>query len=733
MTDNDQISRFLARLPVETSEEVDPDAPLAVFDSALELTREQEDDMVTHAMRRYRELCEELGRDQTAGSEGSNSGGGNWYVEGGSQAQTTAKTFLGRRQLYEMVYHNEVDWRRTLIGGIYEEHNINIPAARRVVQQQIARADNYLFGSEPWVSVAPVGSDDKELANNIDKWAKYRFEKSKAIEAHKQANEGAFIRGEDVLKTTFKKDEDFHESIVNVLIGGDGNPVIADDGDYIFFDDGWIESPETQKMVLRRDMTTEPPEGVLDPETGAPSEEFFKVTKVSRSLKKYEGASTEVIYYMDFLCPLNSPTIEDADTCVHVFDRPAIKIASQLIDLVAETQDKSKLPRILEILNNISATSSERVGQTSKSRAEEGEDMGQSVTGSDHNNPIVNLGEFYLRYDPFGDGRGERSIIMLVDLDSEEPIYYDYVANVTPDGKRPFHCVRINPINGRWHGSGNMETYWTLQEMIDLLANRWNQSQSGSARVDFWNPAAVYEGDDDPDLQLNGGETYTLKPNKTKDDALQSVFLTDIKSDRIHEQIQYLQQHLMNMGGVANANDSRSAGLDTSQLATGINNIQQSGEELFTPWLSHLTPGHESAVEASLMIEIEKMDKKSVYHYFENKIRRMGSISKSELKYLDLDIKIELTRHRTERELVQNEKAYAVFMRYYALPPDLQALWRNHAIRTLSNLEVVDADSLILEPGTYGEKPIWLGEYGMLPQMPTDTVGSGLGDSAMVA
>jgi len=266
-----------------------------------------------------------------------------------------------------------------------------------------------------------------------------------------------------------------------------------------------------------------------------------------------------------------------------------------------------------------------------------------------------------------------------------------------------------------------MEVYWPLQEMIDLLANRWNMSQSASARVDFWNPSAVVEGDEDPNLKLNGGSTYTLKPGYKPEDALQSVFLTDIKSDRIHDQIQYLQQHMMNMSGVANANDSRSAGLDTAQLATGINNIHESGMELFNPWLSHLKPGHQSAVGASVELEIEHMDEVALFHFFEGPTRRLGKISRAELRYLDFDIRIELTRHRTERELVQNEKAYAVFHRFYSLPDQLQLLWAMQARRQLTNLEVEESEELIRE-GYFSFL-----EIGMPPDMPTDTVGAGLG------
>ncbi len=719
----DQITRFLSRIPAEENRDIDPNAPLVVTGSALELTREQEDDLVAHAMQRYENLSSELGRDQTL----SGPGGGLWFMDGGESGKTAAATFLGKRQLYEMVYHNRVEWRAHLVGGIYEEHNLCIPAARRVIQQQIARADNFFFGSEPWLSVSPIGSDDKQFANSIDRWVKDRFHKAGTIQAHKQANEGAFIRGEDVIKTTYRKWVDYHETIASILVGPDGAPILAKDGDYIFEEDVWILNP-AGGIMLRRDMMTVPPKSVLIDDPAAPGHQivdpqFFQTKKVPRTLTKYQGSESKVVYFMDFLCPLDAENVQTADCCIHLYDQPAIDIAAMLVERMGDKPEPGKLPRLLEILNNMGAGSGERMERGAMGRPEEGEGANTNTeTGGDKINPMVHLGEFYLSYDPFGDGRGRREIVLLLDLNSREPIYYDYLANVTPDGMRPFHVPRINPVNNRWHGTGNMETYWPLQEMIDLLANRWNMSQSASARVDFWNPSAVVEGDADPNLELNGGETYTLKPNRKAEDALQVVYLTDIKSDRIHDQIQYLQQHLTNMSGVANANDSRSAGLDTAELATGVNNIQASGEELFSPWVSHLTPGHESAARAAIMIEIRHMNPTSIFHFFEGKERRLGTISRSELRDLELDIKIEMTRFRTERELIQNEKAYTVFHRFYSLPRVLQTLWVDQAKRNLSNLEVVDAEKLIvLDYFSFPE------DMGLPTDPPSEGVTAGLG------
>ena len=717
MTGEDQISRFIARLPGDKVTEVDPNAPAVVFESALQLNRPQEEEMVDWILKRFEELKSELGYDQTASTEG-----GAWYTNGGAEAISTSKTFFGRRQLYEMIYNNEVEWRRTMLGGIYEDHNLVVPSSRRVVQQQISRANNYMFGSDPWVTVSPVGSDDREFASNVDRWVKDRFERNGVKEAHQMANQGAFIRGEACLKTTWQKKLDYFESNASILIDpATDEPAIAEDGDYIFEDDVWIDMGSGE-MVLKRDQKTVQPDYMMS-EGGELNEGTFQVRKVNRALTKFEGAEDKEVYWRDFLCPLDAETVEDADMCCHVFDKEAIDIATMLIDKAQGDPDGDKMPKIIEILNNLSANTGESKSQANLPRAEEGEESTNDL-GTANRDPRVNMGEFWIHYDPYGDGRGRRSLVVLLDIDNRAPIYYDYVANVTPEGYRPFHIPRVNPVNGRWHGTGNMEVYWPLQEMIDLLANRWNMSQSASARVDFWNPTAVYEGDDEPNLKLNGGNTYTLKPGYQAEDALSTVILTDIKSDRIHEQIMFLQQHMMNMSGVANANDANSAGLDSAQLATGIRNIHDSGMELFNPWLNHLMPGHKSAVQAMIYLEIENMSEEDIFHFYEDGVRRLGKISRGELRYLDFDIRIELTRFRTEREIEQTERAYAAFHRFYSLPTPLQYKWEPVAKRSMGNLEMPDPDQIIeIDYFSMAEM------MGMPPDPATTAVNSGMGSS----
>src|SRR5690606_16699980 len=116
------------------------------------------------------------------------------------------------------------------------------------------------------------------------------------------------------------------------------------------------------------------------------------------------------------------------------------------------------------------------------------------------------------------------------DLESRRPIYYDYVSNFTPDGRRPFHVVRVNPVDGRWHGKSQAALFYGLQFFQDLLSARWDRSGSASGRVDVVNPGIVEEGDDGENIEINGGETFHVKPGKDPKEFLTSIYLSDVKS-----------------------------------------------------------------------------------------------------------------------------------------------------------------------------------------------------------
>lgn len=697
------------------------DKPKVIFDTPLKLTTEQENRMVEHAMARMEKLEHELGRTSTSHA--------NWYSlgEGVDNVKQAAGSFMGKRQLYEMVYHNQIDWRAWLIGGIFAESNLTVPMSRRIAQQQIARAVNYFMGTEPWFGAYPVGKSDVEGADVVDKYCKYKAKQACLKDTIIAATEGAIIRGETVTKTIYKQNWTQFKKEASIAVDPNGMPYVATDADYIYETDQWVqvqvngptdveqEMPDDQQTmnapenpvyawVLKRDGQTQLPEGVSSPQGLK-----FEVQIVPRRKVDYIGADSQPVYYKDFLAPLDAHSLDEADTVVHLYDKPAIEVASIYVSALqggGGQTTREQAAKIFESLQELVNQDATKKSFASKERPELGESSGvgtENKSDSDSetdksDEPMVEIAEVYMHFDADEDGVQE-DIVMMLDRKSRRPLFYDYVANRTPNGKRPFKVTRVNRVEGRWHGIGTMEVFQPLQEVVDLLVNRWNLSQSRSGNVVFWNPELTLEGEENPHLELNGGETYTPKGNIDPEQILKVIPLYDIKGREIYKEIEFFMQVAINMSGVSHVNDAAMLGMDTSKLATGVKNIERSGQEMFSIYLSQLQDGLESILRDFCLYTLAYMDKKEAFLYTEDEDVQMLEFTPEQAeRQMDLDIRLEMTRYKNEQELVQAQQASSKVIEFYTLPPELQVRTAKLYRQMLKAMQVSHVDEII-QPG----------------------------------
>lgn len=701
---SDEITRFLNREGADAMphvEDVDPNAPAVVFPGVLALTRDQEEAMVAKCFQRKESLEITLGADRSRMNESD-------YAA--SASLDDMRYFYGRRRLFELIYHKRVDWRPFAFGrdSIFAKAgcNLHLPMVRRIVQQQISRAQNYFFSTDPWFAAAPQGPADQTNAQRINRYAQWKFRRGGVRPVLEQAIEKAMIRGEGVVKTASIRNSRWYEDVLTIAIDPQTNePLLAEDGDYIQESDTWQAAtreeidPATNEPVMVPEIDEAGnPVMVLsrDAKTQMPADELTWDTRVVRRERVlYSGPEASLLYYLDFLCPEDARDVQSADFVAHLYDMPAAQLAQAYLDRKPDA-DPAQRTKMIDLLKRAAGA---RIGEPAAANGPRAEDGGQLPVENQADQlqtgriPVM---ECYITMDVNGDGQPE-DVMLILDRETRQPIFYDYLDRVTPDGKRPFHVVRVNPVDGRWYGNSQVDVFWDLQMFIDLTWNRWNFSQSNAARVDFWNPAAVYEGDGNPNLRLNAGRTYRLKPGFSAEDALQSKFLTDLKGPDLQQQIEFVLQLATTMSGVSSANDAAAAGLDTSKLATGIRNIEKGGQELFAPLISHLEVGLGSTCESLLALLVASMDGPEVFQYFEGEVR-LDEIKPDDLRGIQFIVEMELTRYKTEQELQQGLSALDVIDRFYSMDPNLQQvvvpLYRN-----LLKLFNVDHADRVLVPG----------------------------------
>lgn len=681
MTDDTQLGAAIEKIG-ETVADVSPDenrdAPLVPFPSALALTRDQEKKMIEHAFKRFQQLDNDSGRSQTITP--------NWWLTTNiapstalaSQGLQPGETFLGKRSRYDATFYNDVSWRPYSmgVGSIFWDSNLVVPLSRRIARQMIARAKNSFFDSDPWFSVdpapEPASAVDEHLALQIERFCRYKLHEADSKIALGRAISRALVLGECAVKTTYVVRDQIFNTEGTVLHTVDGAPAKGADGNLITPDDKYEDAEDgIGTQVLSRDKA----KGIDTPHPTSPDAPIWQNAKITRRQVLFEGAKSETIYYKDFLCPLTAADVQTADCCIHIYDKPVMEFVDLAVKrgMVSDNADgrKDAAARFHSLVSKLDANSNAPKAAASQD-LRPGENFQVNPAGlQDTTGPQAEFIEFYMWFDADGDGVAE-NIMLIADRKTQAPVFYDHIANVTVDGLRPIEIVRINPIEGRWYGQGIMELFESYQTVTDLMVNRWNFSQSRSGRVEFWNPGLTLEGDRNPNLQMNFGGTYTLKNGAKAEDALNVVYLNDTKFEQIKTMIQFFMQLAMNESGVTNANDDQAAGMQSAKLATGIQNVQASGDELFKPIIADLTPAINAIVNREIAVTMANMDGQEAFSYLEGDTMGIDQLDSDAVRGLKLKVRIELTTHKNQQILQYSAQSAALVEKFYMLDPMIQ-------------------------------------------------------------
>jgi hypothetical protein len=684
-----QLDEVLRKLPQELLQaQFGPDEPRAVFRTALTLTREQEERVTLHCLDKIREIDARNGREHIQSPD--------WWstltgATADNQNERVIQTFYGSRAMWDMVYHMKMSWRPFVYGGlkngkwdggIWGQSNTHLPLTNRFLRQMVARGQQFFFGSMPWYQLCPVGAEDMGLASLMNRWTRGAFDKAKSISIINKAIEFAFIRGEGIIKRSWRHERTYYRSFQSVAVDPEGQPLRAVDGDYIYESDRWI-TREDGAEVLKRSPETGLPEGVMDS-----TELTFQRLLVDKAKTIYRGLDLTLPHYLDFIIDPAAKSVDEADFVAHRYRRTAIDIFGDYVEHLRNTGNAEAIPRVVDLLKDRTPTGRDALAggpALQEARPELGETSfnGSSTIASGwgasgiNNEPDVQIAECYLLYDALGEGQ-PRQIVVTIDVDRQRIIFADYLANYTPDGKRPFSVLRVQPVDNRWHGVSMAEPMWALNHAIDLNLNRFSVANSRSGQVVFWSPENVYESDDldDPTtLELNGGRTYTLKTGKRAEDTLQVVPIIDYTKNDLMQLIELLMQVQAAFGGVASSQDAGLSGLPQAETATGIRQMERNGNEQFGYFLAPLQDGVEDVIKGSIALMQTNADEEEVVRWEERDIVNIQKLLQSQVADFDYDLKLKLSRFAPEVAAAQNNQVIAILKDYAAqFPPLRQAI-----------------------------------------------------------
>lgn len=667
----------------------DSDGPKVAVPSSYVLTQDQEAKLLDHAEDHIKSMERELGRDTVMSKDWSEKPDSYRDREDG---QRRSRMHLPKRELFEAVYYNKVRWRQFLEGTIFATSNLVVPVTRRIARQMVARMNKFIFGSDPWFDVFPSpgskpGNDD--LAKVLKAFARTKLKESGSAADKKMGTELSMVHGEVVYKTVYSRIYDYFKRLTPVLVDPNtGEPLLDAAGGFIFEEDEWVPGAmvdgETGDVLVDGETGEElVDEGNLvlerDGQTPKPEVMIWQNVPVDRRVKRFAGVKSEPIYFKDFLCPLTAPSVQEAAGVAHLYSMPIMDLADMILpNENEENPGRKRMEHLIAIIRNLAGAGSKDSGMDEQDAAadqqrESLEEDSDPFDGSSDpaKDPELQIAEWWGRFDANGDGVVEE-VCLVYERTQRIPIFYEYTANLTQDGSRPFDVQRIIPILGRWYGMGVVEMFEESQQVIDLFMNRWSARSGEAGRIDLFRAYLTLEGQDDPNLKLNWGETYTpADPNVKPEDILQSVYLENHQHHAIKDIFQFFLQIMMNESGVSSANDAQMAGLDTGDLATGIRHMEESGQELFDYYLDHCRSSLEGVLRREIMVLLDNMDQMEVFEYSEDgKTAEVLQLTEEDIRGIDLKVFLLLSEKMSREAQAKMQEARGLVVEFYtAIPP----------------------------------------------------------------
>jgi hypothetical protein len=643
---------FLPQLPIEL------DPPKAPLRGNLILTGRQEQDLERHFMERLRTARGSYSREK----------------------------WLEKRKLAMAHYANNVDDRKE-VGTIFEKSNMTLNLPKRYVRITSSRVYDELLTSSPMLRVTVEGKeDDWEDARVMERYAAHKLEEARIRSVLRQAETLAGIRGECVVKTTWRRKVRKYWAIADVLIAPNGAPVVARDGNPVTKRDSF-ERLDNGKMALARDKK------IIIPETPV-----WQTRRVLMHRVLFNGLESGCINHFDFLCA----TTEE---CVHKADFCAIRMDFELDDVIsmiggpATEESQAFIDRLKQRPDGGEARDGAEAPRPDDWRGEEQRHKDAL--------PQFAFAEVYGRVTLDEDGQATE-IAALMDLENEKLLTYEYLDNISPTGRRPFRVVRMEPVPHRWYGTGFYELFADRHKFCDLFLNRVNLAASLSGNIKIENPNATEEGYAGEPIEFGTPKNYRLRDGYTVEDVFKVITIPN-DSGASENLLNMLMQVTQLEAGVVSAGDHGLAGLPAAGLATGIKSLDRVANVLLKNILFDFVEGFEHVLTDAVALILTNHDETEAENLM-GKEKAALLARYRDVSQLPYRCKLQLSASKDADVIENHQQAFRILMEFLMLPPEVQERLRPVIIKILTVMGIEDVDKALGEsmlglppvPGTPG-------------------------------
>ncbi len=611
------------------------------------------------------------------------------YVRGRMEAidQARSQGWIEDRERFEREWDDDFS-HRAWTSGVFARSNESLNMIGTGVDYIRSRLIEELFGSQHWFAVEPRLPDGADLAlvEQVRGHLGWKLGAGQ-IDFQSVAREmvtQACKLGECVTKISYQTEEETFERIASVLWDERTDaPVLTPDGEFVF-EDGPAEALSAALMVPL-DFVAEWHPGDPISREDLPAGFSWKEQIVSQRVVRSAGAKAVPLHTKEFYCPLNAPSVQEADFVAHLTSMRLSQLCGYLgVSLEQAPGEESGVENnLVNTLRRIRAGGGvEPEAESQKPMRRDGEGDEIPTPGED---PELRVAETYFTIDARGDGRPCR-VFMMIAYDYDLPLVWDYIANVTPDGRYPFEAVTVNKEPHRWYGRSWFKKYEHYQRLIDKLTNQVLYRNDLAANpVKFRRKEAVVQWQDDQPFEISPDQVLDLNDGYTAQDALQTTTIPDLD-----EQTKFLLETVISTwrirAGVSTVTQGSIGGLPSERTATGIAQVEETGRTLFEPVLVEVRRGVQSVLQSIVTCEYACMDEDERFPYMEGGVRSFGLLSRERARGLDLEASLVLPGEGEDADGAETAVEY--FKDFLAVPDAYKAVAAPLYARLYARLKV---------------------------------------------
>ena len=618
-------------------------------------------------------------------------------------------------------YNNDRD-DRISPDSIFEKSNLSVPMTTLIVDHFMARAEDEITGTSPYFKFEAQGAGDIKSAEAFDKYFNWKLEdRGETRERLEEAYLHIFVQRAVVLKAVYEEDVSvwydherkalFNNETQDFEDMPDMGPIL--EGEAQFLPEMNPMTGETE-LRLSTDPTFQMLPGVHEFQPfpdGIPTQQV-----------KYKGPRSEVVDSDRFLCPSKAESVEKADILVELYDKDLNWVREIFYDR--------------EWLNFSDYSEKIKRDGNPRSEIDKNKDSQEDLTFDSEKNPSVPVLECWVKRDVLGTGHPQEFCVF-IDPETKKPLYYEYVAKLTPDNRRPYSVVSIGRERNRWCGPSLPERIKIFQDYIDRQFNAQSYRNELAANPIVGVNAQAVE-DEPEDVELHAGKIFQLKDQYTIDDFINFAAVPNVDT-RTQDLIDFVFGIVQLWLGVSNMAQGDYQALAPANTATGVEATLREASKIGRRWMRRIVRGYEDHITKLVQVAMATFDEEEAYEYLEGDVRELAVMSPEMIEKIDINVRVVLSQDQGQRAIEKATLALQTQERFFQSPPEMRPFMRPMLKRILDAMGFENTEELLppeapADPKTEAEIMKMMGDnaaQGESPQ-PKDGVAaaaSGMGNS----